>query len=133
EFSSSIKRSIIGYIGDFGKYTMSCVHDWSPTPLNEDKPESSYEIHLKFAEILPDHLKDQYISFVSKKVEVERNDHFDLEKFLDKIKGEAWDEEPNQTDTEIQQEKIKWENLEKEIKEVLDDEQKEYFRWVSGL
>ncbi|GAA0431319.1 hypothetical protein GCM10008934_21020 [Virgibacillus salarius] len=126
---SSIKSSVMGFIGDFGKYTMSCVHDWSPTPLSEEQPESSYEIHLRFAEILPDQLKDRYLLLINKKIEEKRND-FDLENFLDNIK--IWGEE-EETTTEQRQEKDEWEALKEKIKDVLDDEQKEYFRWVSNL
>lgn len=129
KFSSAIKSSVIGVLGDFGKYTMGCVHDWSPTPLSELKPESSYDIHLKFAEALPDDLKDRYISLINQKTDEYRNEHFDLEEFLESFKMEEFRDEDN----DAQQKVDEWEVLKDEVKASLDDSQKEYFRWVSGL
>ncbi|MDP4552344.1 hypothetical protein Q9251_15820 [Alkalihalobacillus macyae] len=126
EHSSEIKSSVIGFLGDFGKYTMGCVHNWSPTPLSEEKPESSYEIHLKFAKTLPDELKHRYIAIINKKIEETRNEHFNLEKFLDSINEQNY----NITEDETKDE---WGKLEEELIASLNDNQKEYFRWVSGL
>jgi hypothetical protein len=126
---SSIKSSVMGFIGDFGKYTMSCVHDWSPTPLSETKPESSFDIHLKFAETLPDNLKRRYIDFINIELKKSRQVHFDLEELLESIRalGENLEE-----DNEIE-EIDEWEVLKEEVNKSLDESQKEFFRWVSGL
>ncbi|MEH7255525.1 hypothetical protein V7111_25790, partial [Neobacillus niacini] len=129
EFSSAIKSSVMGYIGDFGKYTMNCIHHWSPTSISEAKPESSYDIHLQFAETLPDNLKDRYILLINKKIEENRNEYFDLDEFLESFKTRAQNMEE---DNEVEQ-VDEWEVLKEEVKACLDDNQKEYFRWVSGL
>lgn len=42
---SSIKSSVMGFVGDFRKYTMSGVHSWSSTEITESIPEKSYELH----------------------------------------------------------------------------------------
>ncbi|MBM6616639.1 NACHT domain-containing protein [Bacillus suaedaesalsae] len=126
EFSSAIKSSVTGFLGDFGKYTMGSIHNWSPTALSEAKPESSYDIHLKFAKTLPDEMKDRYIAHINRKLDATNNEKFNLEEFLASI----WNEklENNEEDTVDE-----WEVLKEEIKAILDDDQKEYFRWVSGL
>lgn len=125
---SAIKSSVIGFMGDFGKYTMGCVHDWSPTSLRESKPESCYDIHLKFAETLPDNISSRYIAFLNKKIGENRKEHFNLEKYLESIKVEIAEE-----DKDVIQEVDEWEVLKDEIKVNLDNSKKEYFRWVSGL
>ena len=84
---SSIKNSVMGFIGDFGKYTMSRVHDWSPTPISESKPDSSFDIHIKFANTLPEDLKRRYIAFIEKELEENKKDSFDLEEFLESIRN----------------------------------------------
>ena len=37
EFSSRIKNSLMSWAGDFGNYTMGCVHNWSSTPISLSK------------------------------------------------------------------------------------------------
>ncbi|MGG0176944.1 NACHT domain-containing protein [Gottfriedia acidiceleris] len=128
ELSSAIKNSVIGYLGDFGKYSMGCVHDWSPTPLAEEKPESSYEIHLKFAKTLPEELKDRYIKHINKQIEKNMNEQFNLKEFLESLKVN----ENNFEDNKIKMEDD-WEVLKEDVKASLDENHLEYFRWVSGL
>ncbi|MEC0301244.1 hypothetical protein, partial [Peribacillus frigoritolerans] len=126
---SAIKNSMMGYIGDFGKYTMSCIHKWSPTPLSEKNPETSYEIHLKFAGTLPNDLKDRYINHLNKKVQ-RNNSDFNINEFL--ISNIETKE--NLVDKSDGKQKIDdWEDLKKQIQAILDNKQKEFFRWVSGL
>ncbi|WP_436371796.1 AVAST type 2 anti-phage system protein Avs2 [Cytobacillus sp. BC1816] len=125
--SSAILRSVSGILGDFGKYVMGCVHNWSPTPLSERKPESSYEIHLKLANTLPDDLKSRYIAIIKKKSDNSRTEHFNISDFLETIKsmGENYNDDKEEVVDE-------WEVLKEEVKATLDDNQKEYFRWVCG-
>jgi len=130
EFSSAIKSSVIGFLGDFGKYTMGCIHDWSPTPLSDSKPESSYDIHLKFAETLSADHKRRYKAHLNNKMYKNKNEHFDLEKFLESIKLAS---ESTEEDAEVAQETNDWEILKDEIMTSLDESEKEYFRWVNGL
>lgn len=130
EFSSAIKSSVIGFLGDFGKYTMGCIHDWSPTPLSDSKPESSYEIHLKFAGTLSADLQRRYKSLLDKKMQKSRNEHFDLEEYLDSIKITSKSVEE---DAGGNQEIDEWKVLKEEIMNSLEENDKEHFRWVSGL
>ncbi len=46
----SAHYSLMGFSGDFGIYTMSCVHYFSPTPLTEKRPETGAELQKKFKE-----------------------------------------------------------------------------------
>ncbi len=144
----SIKSSVVGYFGDFGNYTMSCVHNWSPTVLSEAEPETSYEAHLKFANTLPDYLKEKYISLLDKKMEDVQKNSFDLHEFLEQIKlkresaNEILEDMDDDTDDlveldnyiEKQPENVdEWEELKEEIKSILSDEQCEHFRWLTEL
>ena len=56
---SFIKSSVIN--GDFGIYTMSCVHYWSPTILAKTAPETRNELKKKFKEkcLQGDEVKDE--------------------------------------------------------------------------
>ena len=47
---SSIEMSVMNTFGDFGTYTMACVHSWSPTSLAEPLPETGYDLKEQFAE-----------------------------------------------------------------------------------
>ena len=46
---SKIESSVMGS-GDFGRYTMGCVHSWSPTPLSAPAPQTGYDLQKEFAE-----------------------------------------------------------------------------------
>jgi len=50
ERTSSIEISVMNPLGDFGTYTMACVHSWSPTSLAEPFPETGYDLKKQFAE-----------------------------------------------------------------------------------
>ena len=50
ESISSIEISVMNPFGDFGTYTMACVHSWSPTSLAEPLPETGYDLKKQFAE-----------------------------------------------------------------------------------
>ncbi|WP_176345203.1 hypothetical protein [Priestia aryabhattai] len=127
ESYSSIKNSLLGFIGDFGRYTMSCLRNWSPTPLNEAKPESCLEIHQKFAETLPSALKERYITYINKFIE-SQSVEINIEEFWKetsfKVEEEA-EEQKNQLD--------EWDCLKADIEEILNGEDKERFRWVCSL
>lgn len=129
-FSSEIERSVNSMIGDFGKYTMGGVHNWSPTPLSEKHPESTFEIHRKFAESLPGKLKDRYINLLNKKIVKSRSEKFDFEDVLQSI--ESWFDDSENVNQKEDEEVDDWESLSEEIKSNLDPDKNEYFRWVSG-
>ncbi len=148
---SSIKNSVLGSFGDFGIYSMNCVPNWSPTVLSEEKPESSYEVHLKFANSLPEYLKDKYLSLLNKELEDTKHDNFDLIEFLERIKSngislddilqdldDVEDYDLNELEdldgaNEPQENINEWEELTKEIRTILNEEQNEHFRWLNSL
>ena len=65
----SIKYSLMGHSGDFGIYTMGCIHRFSPTSLRKNKPETGLELQQNFTNSL-DQKKHKlclaYINQVSK-------------------------------------------------------------------
>ena len=50
ERNAWIEMSVMNPFGDFGTYTMACVHSWSPTSLAEPFPETGYDLKKQFAE-----------------------------------------------------------------------------------
>jgi len=132
---SSIKNSVLGFVGDFGIYTMRCIHDWSSTSITETEPESSIEVQKKFASSLPEELKDRYLKHLDRELYSRKNSSFNFEKFLKEFDYEDIDEVDYEEldEVAIPDSESTWENLKEQIEEVLDSEQKEYFRWVRGL
>ncbi len=100
---SSINNSV-RFSGDFGRYTMGCIHSWSPTPLSEPAPKTGYDLKKEFAE-----------QFLHGEVQAE---------YLKQIVPSL--------SKNISQEKQK--KLEEQIKvQIGSDENREYYRWLSGL
>lgn len=131
EFSSDIKSSLMGFPGDFGNYTMSCVHDWSPTPLSEVAPETWHELQIQFALTLGDDLKQRYLDYLDKINNAD--DDMDLSALLDELEELNNDALEQTIEEEIDAEESSWDVLKKEIENSLDDERREYFRWISGI
>ncbi len=133
EFSSDIKSSLMGFPGDFGNYTMGCVHDWSLTPLSETAPKTWYELQVQFAQSLSDDLKQRYLDYLNEINDADEYENIDLVALLDEL--EEFDtEEPKQlAEDEEGAEEPNWDVLKKEIEESLDTESREYFRWISGI
>ena len=131
EYSSDIKSSLMGFPGDFGNYTMGCVHDWSLTPLSEATPETWYELQVHFAQTLRDDLKQRYLDYLN---EINDGDEdMDLAALLNGLE-EFDDEELEQiAEEETDAEESSWDVLKKEIEESLDVERQEYFRWISSI
>lgn len=120
---SRIKSSVLS--GDFNKYTMSDVHKWSPTPIDEGEPQNVYQLQVQFAEKIEDPtLKEKLLSHLDeKKTKDEMPSVFDLEDFQKNLK------EQGTTDNEL----TELDRLKIEIKESLSNEDFEVFRWVMGL
>ena len=114
---SKIKDSLMGFPGDFGNYTMSYVHRWSSTPLSESAPETGYDIKKKFAEkYLHGEIKAEYL------------------KKLDPIQQSKSDFKAKFLDEKLIDQKRKEEEIwEERIKAQINDESKEYYRWLSRL
>ena len=110
--SSSIKRSLM-HLGDFGNYTMNCIHQWSPTPLSEPTPKTGYEYKKEFADnYLKGRLKEQY---------------------LEKINSNELDLIQSMSDKEREREDKKENSFIEKITKGLGEEEREHFRWFSGL
>ena len=115
---SGIKSSLMGFLGDFGNYTMGCIHNWSSTPLSESTLETGYDIKKKFAEkYLYGEIKAEYL----KKIEPTHHSisNFKIE-FLDN----------KAADQQRREEEIWEEEIRTQIK---DESIKEHYRWLSGL
>ncbi|MBE1554857.1 NACHT domain-containing protein [Sporosarcina limicola] len=131
---SSIMSSLMGLSGDFGNYTMSCIHDWSPTKLTEEQPEKAYQLHLKFVEKLPDDLKAEYLAEINARIESYSKER--IVTIIDDIQEEFEAEEPWEfsfSTRNIDTPSNNWETLKEKINNVLSEEDKETFRWITGL
>lgn len=115
EFSSDIISSLQGSPGDFGNYTMSCIHKWSSTPFSEKKIKTGYDQKIEFSNtVLDDSLKEKFLTFI-------KNDK-NLNYYIDFT---TTNEQPSDSvDNSI---------IEKEIINTLSVDEKEYFRWIKGL
>ncbi len=120
---SRIKSSVLS--GDFNKYTMSDVHKWNPTPIDESEPQNAYQLQVQFAEKIEDPtLKEKLLAHLDeKKTKDEMPFVFDLESFQKDLKEQAT------ADNEL----TELDRLKIEIKESLSNEDFEVFRWVMGL
>lgn len=128
---SSIKNSLMGYIGDFGNYTMSCIHDWSPTSIVEKKPQTGIELKREFAKKLPDELRNRYEKYLSNQMENDiLSDDIDLESWLNQLSEETLEDKLVESEENLED---SWEQLKEDISNVLDEVEKEEFRWISRL
>ena len=130
EFSSRIKSSLMGFPGDFGNYTMGCVHNWSSTPIALPKIENGYEIKERFAhDLLTDDVQEEYLA------KLEPTQISDTlvtpEELLKAIKIIEDDSEDYRHTFEEQRKEQ--EKFDSRVKSQLNDEQQEYYRWLSGI
>ncbi|MDQ8180392.1 hypothetical protein [Pelagicoccus sp. SDUM812005] len=129
QYRSSIRSSLMGFPGDFGNYTMSCVHDWSPTPLSEQSPKTGYELCYEFAE---KHFSEiDKIRFLAISKPTRSRKDYDLQQidFLEDI-TKAKLEDLRKLNQEFQKER---EEFFTRITQNLSPEDKEYFRWLKGV
>lgn len=133
KFSSHIKSSLMGFPGDFGKYTMSCIHDWSPTPLSEPRPKTGYEYKIEFADnFLEGELKKQYLE-KNKPVQKEPLAPTDLKAAMKRIKVMKDKDLIKLLQEEREEIQKKEDAFKEKLTKNFDNNQKEYFRWLSGL
>ncbi len=143
---SSIKSSLMGFLGDFGKYTMGCVHRWSPTPLSEPVPETGYKLKKGFAKkYLHGQVKSEYVKKIKPKKRVEEfheiRDEIDVQKKIRTLAEILKENELSTERTRPQDQKLKrrkrkqkeQESFEDKIKAQIGDANREYYRWLSGL
>lgn len=121
--SSAIKSSIMGFPGDFGNYTMSFIHNWSSSPISSDKILFGRDVKENFCnDFLAGEIKIEYKKSISSEIEGEKT--YSVERIIEMIDNS---EIVNNT------KELESESLYDRIKSQLDDNQKEYFRWLSGL
>lgn len=130
EFSSAIKSSLMGFLGDFGRYTMGCVHNWSSTPISSSKIENGIQLKELFAtEFLTGDVQNEYLEKINA-----------LKTKDNKISPEELLKHFEITDYNSEEYRQSFENERKEeeafkdrVKAQLTEEQQEYFRWLSGV
>ena len=129
-FSSRIKNSLMGFPGDFGNYTMGCVHNWSSTPISLSKIEAGFEIKKRFAnELLTGDVQKEYL----RKIEPLKPDTPSVspEELLKTIGRVEYDSDGYKRSFEDRRKKQ--EEFDGRVKAQLNDEQQEYYRWLSGI
>ena len=131
--------------GDFGRYTMACVHNWSSTSLAEPFPETGYDLKKQFAEThLQGEVKARFLEEIqppnSERQESQVSSTALQEFTLDIDEENGMSEHRNQSRDCIQsllitlgEEQAQKEELEEMVKAQLPDSEREYYRWLSGL
>jgi hypothetical protein len=123
DFSYRIKSSLMSFPGDFGNYTMSCIHNWSPTPLSEPSPKTGYEYKKEFAkEFLSGEIKERYLEKMTNDSELSKKATEPLSIRFISVNNE-----------EVEKDKKAEESFHEQVQKNLNGEQKEYYRWLSGL
>ncbi len=92
----SIYHSLMGPIGDFGIYTMNCVHKFSPTSLTEKCPETGIELQRKFINTLSDKQKVLYRGDLKNNRFMKKQQEKQIKDFKEEFKnkfGKEFDEE----------------------------------------
>ena len=141
-----IKESVSGLLGDFGIYTMHCIHDWSPTPLTEPVPETGYELKRQFAET---HLQGEVLSQFLEEIELSASERrsnsnaltdlrrkllgVDLENGTQDSENQSREDGLNQDSLSHEGERKRKEEIEEMVIVQIGDSQREHFRWLSGL
>lgn len=130
EFSSRIKSSVMGFPGDFGNYTMGCVHNWSSTPIALPKIENGYEIKERFArELLTDDVQKEYLAKLEPTPVSDTS--ASPEELLKVIRRIEYDSEEYKRSFEDRRKEQ--EEFNSRVNAQLNEEQQEYYRWVSGV
>lgn len=112
-----IRNSILGFPGDFGNYTMGCIHQWSATPITEVSQKSGYTIQLEYADTLTKPMKAKFLKIIneSRKGFSQPFDVKDLEKKLKARKSNAKDKRRLMIDA---------------FRDLLPLDDRDYFNWV---
>ncbi|MAF77944.1 MAG: hypothetical protein CME60_07260 [Halobacteriovoraceae bacterium] len=132
--NSSIKNSIMGFPGDFGNYSMSCVHRWSPTTLDKEKAQSGLDLYKEFSKKIEGELKTEFEKYLiqveSKQVDYNRRALTVLKQLSDEELDSILD---NIEDEDGKDDYIEWADLKNRLEDQLDPVLKEELRWISGL
>ena len=145
----SVHYSLMGFSGDFGIYTMGCIHSFSHTPI-KNSPETGEELQKQFIDKLNDKQKTLYYGCSEKYNLIQKQQARQINNFKENFKsetGKEFDEEyidmirvdrkDNCYDKYLKRyndltEKYRKQLLEKKNKfiENLSEEQREYYRWL---
>lgn len=129
ERSSRIKSSLMGFPGDFGNYTMNCVHNFSRTTLDQPRAQNGYEIKLEFAESLQGPILEEFLKKIEPKTTQDASAHANSLlplKFQFSVITE--DQEKN-----IKNKQNAEEDFRKRLVNEYGEEKMEHYRWLSGL
>ena len=88
---SSVRHSLMSFFSDFGNYTMSCVHSFSPTLLTKEHPETKKELQRKFIDKLSDKQKALYYGYL-KKSKIIKKQQEEKNKFIETLNEEQREE-----------------------------------------
>ncbi|MEX0799278.1 MAG: hypothetical protein WD025_07520 [Bacteriovoracaceae bacterium] len=138
-FKSAIKSSIMGFPGDFGNYSMGCVHRWSPTTLDKKTPQTGSEVHWEFSAKLPEPLKNEFKQYLEQEEKRERPSNATILKALkalsNKDLGDLQEKlkDHDKKNSDQKDDLISWDDLKKRLDDGLDLDLREELRWVSGL
>lgn len=129
---SHIINSLMGFPGDFGNYTLGCVHNWSPTSIKEPKPQTGIEIKRQFAtQYLSGKTKEMYLTSITEEYRK------GLENYSRKLLLDLINDNPEKVSVDLKRKQDELEEHKEALKTVvleqLDDEGAEYFRWLSGV
>ncbi|MGI1672037.1 MAG: hypothetical protein K6L74_17165 [Neptuniibacter sp.] len=128
EFSSRIKSSLMGFPGDFGNYTMGCVHRWSSTPLSAAAIESAREIKKRFAE---EHLSGEVLEEFLRKIQpvTPKSDSSSLEELMKSLSS---DSDPSEYRKSFDEQREEQESFDARVKTQIEEDEYEYYRWIMG-
>ncbi len=133
---SRVKSSLMGFPGDFGNYTMRCVHDWSATTIDRDRAKTGLEYKYEFIAKLNDELGRRYEEYLEYQImKNENRKKVDIEEIIKTYKGKEMSKEEVYQEAEIISKQLdnRWKQLKEDIENSLDEKSKEEFRWVNGL
>ena len=142
----AIERSVMSFIGDFGVYTMGCIHDWSPTSLTETCPETGYELKRQFAETyLQGEVKAKFLEKIQPSESEKGDSQYSLASLQEKFLGndeessthedgiQLWDDIQIQFTSFDEKERKREEEFKEMVIAQLSNSKREYFRWLYGL
>lgn len=130
KFSSLIKSSLMGFPGDFGNYTMVCVHNWSSTFISASKIENGIELKERFAkdlllgDVQKEYLKDIKLLKTKKTSRSQQKLIIDFNNVV---------EDSEKFEQRFEERRKKDEEFKGRVNAQLNAEQQEYYRWLSGV
>lgn len=132
---SSIKSSIMGFPGDFGNYTMGCIHNWAARADENGVGVTGIEVWREFSKMIPEDLRNEYNDYLEEKIadRVGWNNR-NTDKWLEAIfSGNLGAEIKQSSEKDYDLEVSKEKELKQKIEDSLDAAGKEEFRWLSGI